>query len=98
VPYSTPTAPPKGIAGYAWVVALHLGIGLSFPATLLLALVLPVAWLAVYHFVLAEAPGAYWVRVVVLCGRTKEDGRHACMHVRRMYDAREKARHGTADQ
>lgn len=75
-----PTAPPKGIAGYAWVVALHLGIGLSFPATLLLALVLPVAWLAVYHFVLAEAPGAYRVRVVVLCGRTKKtSAMHVCM-------------------
>lgn len=58
-----------GIAGYAWVVLLHLVLKLSFPATLLLALVLPVAWLCVYHLVLGEASGAYSVRGPVSTGR-----------------------------
>lgn len=41
--------------GYAWVAALHVWLRLSFTATLLLALLLPAAWLGVFHLVLQRA-------------------------------------------
>jgi hypothetical protein len=37
-----------GVASYAWVVLLSRGLGWSLRATVLLALVLPAAWLAVF--------------------------------------------------
>lgn len=43
---------PAGIAGYAWVAILHYWMGYSYTLTLLVANVMPVAWLAVYHLVL----------------------------------------------
>jgi hypothetical protein len=43
------SCPPAGIAGYTWVAVLHYWLGLSYTATLLLANVMPVAWLAVFH-------------------------------------------------
>jgi battenin len=42
-----------GVAGYAWVVLLSRGLGWSLRATVLLALVLPAAWLAVFFSLLA---------------------------------------------
>ncbi|KAK2078042.1 hypothetical protein QBZ16_003910 [Prototheca wickerhamii] len=41
-----------GIAGYAWVAALHMWAGLSFRATLLLANSLAIGWLATYFLLL----------------------------------------------
>lgn len=44
-----------GVFGYAWVAAIHLLLGLTFKVTLLIALVLPISWIAVF-FVLLESP------------------------------------------
>jgi battenin len=38
-----------GVVGYAWIALLHHALGLSFTATLLAALVLPVLWLLVFN-------------------------------------------------
>jgi battenin len=44
-----------GVAGYAWVVLLSRGLGWSLRTTVLLALVLPAAWLAVFFSLLAPS-------------------------------------------
>jgi battenin len=43
-----------GIAGYAWVVVLHRWLGCSFRATLLLANIVPLAWLRICYALLEE--------------------------------------------
>jgi hypothetical protein len=40
-----------GVAGYAWVAILHELVGLSFMVTLLIANIMPAAWLIVFRFV-----------------------------------------------
>jgi battenin len=46
-----------GVFGYAWVAMLHIALGLSFRATLLSALVLPILWLYVFFKLLAPDMG-----------------------------------------
>ena len=43
---------------YAWVVLLHTVLGISLPHTMLLALLLPLAFVLVYTLVLLPPPPA----------------------------------------
>ncbi|GAB5037452.1 protein btn1 [Nannochloropsis oceanica] len=43
-----------GILGYGWVVFFHLLCGVSFSSTLLVALVLPLGWIATFFFGLGD--------------------------------------------
>lgn len=45
-----------GVFGYGWVTVLHVWIGMSFCATILLAWSLVVAWLGVFFFLLPAPP------------------------------------------
>lgn len=41
-----------GVAGYSYVAVLHVGLGLTFKTTLLLANTTSIAWLCIYYGVL----------------------------------------------
>lgn len=41
-----------GVAGYTWVALLHVWLGLTFKTTLMLANIISISWLYVYHRVL----------------------------------------------
>ncbi|EWM22857.1 cln3like protein [Nannochloropsis gaditana] len=43
-----------GILGYAWVVFFHLLLHMSFPATLIAALLLPIAWMFTFFYALGD--------------------------------------------
>jgi len=45
-----------GVFGYAWVTVLHVWIGMSFCATILLAWSLVIGWLGVFFFLLPAPP------------------------------------------
>lgn len=54
-----------GIGGYAWVAVLHYWLGLSYTATLLLANMMPIIWLAVFHLVLQRVEPSTSSKVIL---------------------------------